>query len=203
MSHVHDLRSRCQRNAPRLQRELIALHNATHAVVGELLDVPYGAIALADPARPHLDPRQVNRHIVDRIEDFDLAWPFARRAAMMLLAGDVAVGLAQGGRRLAARNLANAMTDWLQRVGDPEAFDPDIASAFSTIEIMADSVAMTIKEIIAATICVVEANAEPIMFLAEELEERQRICADEVRSSIRGNLVVVSAALMEGGDHVA
>ena len=204
MSLVHDLCSCCQRNSSLLQRaQPLALHNAAHAVAGELLDVPYGAIGLADPARPHLDPRQVNRHIVERLEDFGLAWPCARRTAIMLLAGDVAVGLALGGRRVASRRLANLMTDWLHRVGDPEDFDPDVAAAFSTVEIMADNTEMAIREVIVATIRVVEANVEPIMFLADELEKRHRMCAAEVQSLISGKLAVVDAALVEGGDHVA
>lgn len=201
---VHDLCSCRQRGWSLLERaQPLALHNAAHAVAGELLDVPYGAIGLADPARPHLDPRQVNCHIADRLDDFGLAWPFARHTSMMLLAGDVAVGLALGGRCVASRRLANSMTDWLHRVGDPEDFDPDIAAAFSTVEIMADNTEMAIRKVIVATIRVVEANVEPIMLLADELEKRHRMCAAEVQSLIGGKVAVVDAALVEGGDHVA
>jgi len=158
----------------------MALHHASHAVVGNVLDVPYSDIRLGCTDGEHLDIFLANRHALERRHDFSAAWPYLRHAVMFVLAGSVA--------------------EWHQRPITPLRINVDTLEASSALALLVDGPTALI-EIAEATRLLVEANWHCIEHVARELLAYERLAASDVKHLVRGLTVIPDGVVMEGGPH--
>jgi hypothetical protein len=164
-------------------RTLAAIHHAGHAVVATVLDVPFSGARLTTTDRNHLEGLN-NRHVIDRLDDFSAAWPFARRATIMALAGHVAEQVMRP-----------------PRPTEPATPTGDTLAAYATVQVFAKDFAATMLEIISATFEVTRKNWTCIEHIADELLARRRLTASEVAQIIKGAIVPVEQVFTEGGSN--
>jgi len=182
--------------------QFTARHHSAHAVVGEVLDVAYGGLTMTDTCRPHLDPQLVNRKVIDRLDDHDAAWPFARRAAMVTLAGHVAEFVAEGCLGAALGRFTSELANYAMRLGSAEDMLPDYVQAFSAVDTLVEDFPVAIAEVVAATFKIVEANWRSIEIIARELLVRKHVSPAQVKRLVGNKLAVDEIVLAEGGVYV-
>jgi len=156
-----------------------ALHHASHAVVGNVLDVPYSDIRLGCTGREHLDIFLANQHALESRHDFSAAWPYLRHAVMFVLAGSVA--------------------EWHQRPIATLRINVDTLEASSALTLLVDDASTALIKVAEATLRLVHANWHCIEHVARELLAHERLAASDVKHLIRGLTVIPDGVVMEGG----
>lgn len=162
-------------------RWTMALHHASHAVIGNVLDVPYSDIRLGCTDGGHLDIFLANRHALERRHDFSAAWPCLRRVVMFVLAGCVA--------------------EWHQHPTELLRINIDTLEASSALALLVDDALTALIEIADATLRLVQANWHCIEHVARELLAQERLAASDVEHLVRG-LTVAPDESVDGGSHV-
>lgn len=192
MSNVHEVVQSRQWQGPVEPAD--AFKGAAQAVIGLIAGIPWDGLGVAS-----LDdrPQRINELLFNPD-----SWPGARRAAITLLAGDIAAWCVDGQGHIALLVLLDEIEEWASGL-QPEGITLDRLRVYAAVtQIDRGTFASTMAALVDDAFAVVRASWSVIQQVADALQARGYLTADDLQQLVDGTAVAPVDGIVEGDSDV-
>jgi len=171
-----------------------AVKRGAQAVIGQIVDVPWGRVSLTGA-----DDRPGR---VDELLFKSGVWPDARRAAIMLVAGDVAAWIADDHLHVALFVLTAEIADWASGL-EPDGVTWDRLRAYAGVSAMKrGEFAAAMMDVVEAVVALITANWALIEAVVDALLARRYLLNADLLRLVAARAVVPAEIMIWGGADV-